>query len=134
MNIGMVAAKFHEEIMENMLEEAHERARLMGAAIVKVYRVPGSFDIPLFTKKLLERDDVEGVVTLGAIVKGETDHDQIIGFAVADELTRLSVEFGKPVALGITGPGQTYEQAASRIPRAGDIVEACVKMILELKK
>ncbi|MBI4020666.1 MAG: 6,7-dimethyl-8-ribityllumazine synthase [Candidatus Aenigmarchaeota archaeon] len=131
--IGIVAATFHEEVMEKMLEEALERAEKLDVEVAQVYRCPGSFDIPLFVKKLLDAG-VDGVATLGTLVTGETDHDQVIAFVAAEKLAALALEYGKPVALGITGPRQTYDQAVARIPRAGDIVEACVQMIRELRK
>ncbi|MBI4182337.1 MAG: 6,7-dimethyl-8-ribityllumazine synthase [Candidatus Aenigmarchaeota archaeon] len=131
--IGIVATRFHPEIMDPMLEEALAKAKELGVTVTKVCRVPGSFDLPLLAQQLLRREDVDGVVTLGALVTGETDHDQLIAYAAAEALTRLSLEYKKPVTLGITGPQQTYEQAVARIPRAGEIVESCVHMIRELR-
>jgi 6,7-dimethyl-8-ribityllumazine synthase len=99
----------------------------------KVVMVPGTFDIPLAVKKMLEIGDLEGIVTLGCVIKGETDHDQVIMQNAARKIEDLSVEYSKPVSLGITGPGQTRLQAMARIENARDAVDSLVKMIKALK-
>jgi 6,7-dimethyl-8-ribityllumazine synthase len=101
---------------------------------VKVVKVPGVFDMALGAKKLLSMKEVQGVVALGAVIEGETEHDQVIMQQAARKLIDLSVEYNKPVALGITGPGMTRLQAEDRIERAKDSVESVVKMIKSLAK
>ncbi len=132
--IGIVAAEYQKEIMDKMLQEALDESEKLQVEVVQIYRVPGSFDIPLFVKKLLERNDVDGVVALGTVITGETDHDQIVAKIPSDKIASLSLEYNKPVALGITGPRQTREQAIARIPRSREIVRACLKMIKEYNK
>ena len=61
-----------------MLQRAREYAEFLGVNVSRVFRVPGTFDMPLAIKKLLKLDDVDGVVTLGAVIKGETDHHRVI--------------------------------------------------------
>jgi 6,7-dimethyl-8-ribityllumazine synthase len=71
-------------------------------------------------------------VTLGAVIEGETDHDQIVMQNAARKITDLAVEYGKPVALGISGPGETRLQAQDRIEKGRDALESCVKMLRRL--
>ena len=89
--------------------------------------------MPLAVKKLLKKKDVDGVVTLGAVIEGETDHDDIVIGQSTRKLTDLSVEFDKPVGLGITGPGMSRLQAEERVERAKAAVESVVKMHKRLK-
>ncbi len=96
-------------------------------------QVPGVFDMPLAIRKLLEKDDIDGVVTLGAVVEGETEHDDIVMGQASRKITDLAVEYGKPVGLGITGPGMSRLQAEERIERAKAAVESVVKMHERLK-
>lgn len=97
-----------------MLDNAQKQADKMKVLISHICYVPGSFDMPLMLKELLRKEDVDAVVTLGAVIKGETKHDEIVAQNAARLIADLSVEYGKPVALGITGPGITYERAMNR--------------------
>jgi len=128
MNIVLVASEFNAPIPERMLEAARAKAEALGAAVADVVRVPGVWEIPLAVRAALARRDVDAVVAIGAVVKGETKHDELIAGAVADALMRLQIEAGKPVGLGITGPWMTWAQAEARIGNAARAVEAAVQM------
>jgi 6,7-dimethyl-8-ribityllumazine synthase len=128
MRIGIVVSEFNFDITYMMLENAREYAGFLGASVTQVVKVPGVFDMPLAIKKLLKRADVDGVVTLGAVIEGETDHDQIVIQHASRKAADLSLEYEKPVALGITGPGMTRLQAQDRVDRAKAGVESVVKM------
>ena len=134
MKIGIVVSEYNYDITMMMLERATEHAKFLGSEVAKILKVPGTFDIPLGVKKLLELKEIEGVVTLGAVIKGETDHDQIIMQNSARKIEDLGLEYSKPVALGISGPNQTRLQAEARIETAKDAVESVVKMIKRLKE
>jgi 6,7-dimethyl-8-ribityllumazine synthase len=131
-NIGIVVSEFNYDITSMMLERAKSHAEFLGANVVKVINVPGVYDIPLAVKVLLKDNSVDGVVTLGCVIEGETEHDQIVIQNAARKITDLSLEFTKPVTLGITGPGMTRLQAEDRIENAKNAMEACVKMLKRL--
>ncbi|HEX16847.1 MAG TPA: 6,7-dimethyl-8-ribityllumazine synthase [Thermoplasmatales archaeon] len=132
--IGAVVSEFHYDITMMMLERAKEHAEFLGARITKVVKVPGVFDMGLAIKKLLERKDIDGVITLGAVIEGETEHDQVVAQQAARKIADLAIEYGKPVALGITGPGMSRLQAEERIERAKYAVETVVKMCRRLRE
>lgn len=128
--LGMVVSTFNSEITGEMSKRAQQRAKEAGARIVKVLEVPGSFEIPLAVKELLEQKDIDGVVTIGTIIKGGTDHDMVIAHAIARKLMNLSCEYNKPVSLGISGPNITWQQAEKRIEEyATRAVDSVVKML-----
>jgi 6,7-dimethyl-8-ribityllumazine synthase len=131
--IGAVVSEFNYDITMMMLERAKEHAQFLGSEITQVVKVPGVYDMGLAIKKLLEKKDVDGVVALGAVIEGETEHDQIVIQHASRKIADLSVDFGKPVGLGITGPGMTRLQAEKRIERAKDAVEAVVKLHRRLR-
>ncbi|MFW6120483.1 MAG: 6,7-dimethyl-8-ribityllumazine synthase [Petrotogales bacterium] len=131
--IGAVVSEFNYDITMVMLERAKEHAQFLGAEINQIVKVPGVFDMGLAVKKLLERKDVDGVVTLGAVIEGETEHDDIVIQHAARKITDLSIEYNKPVGLGISGPGMTRLQAEERIERAKAAVESVVKLHRRLK-
>ena len=134
MNIGIVVSEYNYDITMMMLQRAKEHASFLGANVKEVFQAPGTYDIPLAVKHLLEDKGIDGVVTLGAVIKGETDHDEIIMQNAARKIMDLSIEFSKPVALGISGPGETRLQASVRIEKAKDAVESVVKMIKRLEQ
>jgi len=133
LRIALVASLFNRDVVDRMLDEALARARKLNATVVTVVRVPGAFEIPLAVQRLLERDDVDGAVAIGAVIKGETKHDEVIMETTSRALMDIGLRTGKPVGLGITGPGMTDEQAMARTPNAARAVESVVNMIGLLK-
>jgi len=135
LNIAIVVSEFNEEVTSRMLEVAKEKADLMKLKISYISMVPGAYDMPIIVDSLLNKKDIDAVVTLGAIIKGQTKHDEVISHAAAKALTELSLKHQKPVSLGITGPGMQERHAYARIrPVAERAVEAVVKISNELKR
>ncbi|HEX9708846.1 MAG TPA: 6,7-dimethyl-8-ribityllumazine synthase [Candidatus Thermoplasmatota archaeon] len=132
--LAIVWSRFNEEVTGAMLEEARKEARQRGAHVVREVSVAGAFDIPGAVREVLTWADPDAVVTLGAVVRGETQHDELIAHRVADALLRISSEFGRPVALGITGPGMSWEQATARIPNARMAVAAALDQLRALEE
>lgn len=131
--LALVYSEFNFPVTRLMVEKARSRAKLLEAEIVTEIKVPGAYDMPLFIREALKREDVDAVVTLGAVITGETEHDEIVAQQVSRKITDLSTEFGKPVTLGISGPGMTSEQARSRIEEyARRAVDSAVKMVKKL--
>jgi 6,7-dimethyl-8-ribityllumazine synthase len=132
--VALVASEFNYDVSMMMLERAREEIAFLGAQLGPVVKTPGVYDMPLAVKALFERADVDAVVTVGAVIEGETDHDQVVMNQAARKLTDLSVEFGKPIGLGVTGPGETRLQAQDRIENAASAVRAVVKMVQRLRE
>lgn len=131
--IGMVAAEFNYEVTMLMIERAKAEADFLGVKIVKEIKVPGVFEIPLAVKKMLESDDVDAVITLGAVITGETKHDEVVVAQASRKIMDLGLEYGKPVGFGINGPGMTELQAMDRIEKGRDVVDSVVKMLQRLE-
>ena len=117
-----------------MLGLAKEEAKTRDCEITQVVTVPGVFDMALAIKKLLEKDDIDAVITLGAVIEGATDHDQIVAQHASRKIADLSLEYEKPVALGISGPGMTRLDAHKRVDYGKRAVEAAIKMCDRLKE
>jgi 6,7-dimethyl-8-ribityllumazine synthase len=133
--LGLVSTEFNFDIVGPMVEFAKRHAEFLEAKIVVEMQVPGVYEIPIAAKKLVERKDVDAVVTLGAVIEGETGHDEVVMQQTARKLIDLSVEYGKPVALGISGPRMTRVQALDRVNEyARRAVEAAVKTAKRLGK
>jgi 6,7-dimethyl-8-ribityllumazine synthase len=132
-NLGIVVSEYNYDITSIMLERAKAQADFLEVNVAKVVTVPGVFDMPLAVKKLLLNKGIDAVVTLGAVIEGETEHDDIVITNAARKMTDLSVEFDKPVSLGVTGPGMTRLQAQDRVEKAGEAVESVVKLLKRLE-
>ena len=78
MNIAIVVAEFNEKVTSRMHQIAIEKAKDLKLNIKYTCTVPGIFDMPLIIDKLLEKKDVDAVVTIGAVIKGKTNNDEII--------------------------------------------------------
>lgn len=130
--IGMVAAEFNFEVTSLMIERAKAEAEFLGVKIVKTILVPGVFEIPMAVKKMLESEDIDAVITLGAVITGETKHDEVVVAQSSRKIMDLGLEYNKPVGFGVTGPGMTELQAMDRIEKGREVVDAVVKMLQRL--
>ena len=133
--IAIIVSEFNSDITFQMLNKAKDQAQKIKADVRYICFAPGSFDMPLLIEELLKKNDVDAAVTLGAVIKGETSHDDIVAENAARLIADLSLKYGKPIGLGITGPDMTLEQAKDRI----DIVplravNAAVNMAIRINK
>ena len=133
MNIGIVVSEFNEEVTSRMLLVAKEKAAELSMKVKYVCRSPGAYDMPIIVDSLLQKKNVDAVVTLGAIIRGQTRHDEVIAHSTARALTDLSIKYRKPVSLGVSGPGMQPRQAHARIrPVAERAVQAVARISEEL--
>jgi 6,7-dimethyl-8-ribityllumazine synthase len=134
LKIALVVSDFNFDVTSMMAERARRHLEFLGAEVARVVHVPGVFDMPLAVKKLLRRKEIEGVVMIGSVIKGDTNHDELIAGAAASAAVDLAIEFDKPVGLGVTGPGMDRMQALDRIDNAKNAAESVVRMIRTLKE
>lgn len=114
MLIGIVTAKFNSEItleLEKGAVAALEKSGLKAEQIWAV-RVPGAVEIPLAAKALLDQG-CDGVVTIGAVIRGDTAHFDYVCQSVERGVTQLMLEYGKPIGFGVLTT-ETEEQAWDR--------------------
>jgi 6,7-dimethyl-8-ribityllumazine synthase len=111
--VGVVAARWHGELVDHMLARAVEAAKACLVADVVVARVAGSVELPVVAQALANRCDA--VVALGVVVRGETAHFDYVCRSVTDGLTRVALDAGKPVAHGVL----TVDSMAQARDRAG---------------
>ena len=127
--LGFVVSEFNRDITYQMELLGREHAQFLGAEVASVIYVPGVFDMPIAVRKLLRRDDIEAVVAIGCVIQGDTAHDEIVAQHAARKILDLSLEFDKPVTLGITGPRMSRPDAHKRVDYAKRAVEAAVKLL-----
>ena len=130
MNIAIVTADFNSEITHKMEAIAKKHASKLGANIKKIIHVPGAFEIPFAVKKLIKQKEIDGIITLGAVIKGDTSHDEVVANNASQQIIRLSLDYEKPVSLGIIGPNATKQQVIERSEDyAKRAAEAAIKML-----
>jgi 6,7-dimethyl-8-ribityllumazine synthase len=131
--LGFVVSEFNRDITYMMEIEGKEHANFLGAEVAQTLYVPGAYDIPIAVKKILQEGKVDAVVTIGAVIEGATQHDEIVLQHAARKIMDLALEYGKPVTLGISGPGMTRLEAHERVDYAKRAVESAVKLVKRLK-
>jgi len=114
-----------DALLRSALEALEEHDAL--AEDVVLVRVPGAFEIPAAAKALLDAEAPDALVVLGAIVRGETSHHEVLGHAVATALANLSAQSGVPVGFGLL-TCDTMDQARARVSKGAEAVEAAVEM------
>ncbi len=128
--IGLVIGSFHKDACETMRDAARAEAQRLNLEVSEEHWVPGSMEKPLAVKRMLEKPEIDAVVALGIIERGETGHGRTMGQAVIQALIHLQLEANKPVGVGILGPDILAEQIAPRlVPYARDAVRAVQVML-----
>jgi 6,7-dimethyl-8-ribityllumazine synthase len=111
MTVGIVAARWHGELTDHMLDRAVAAAKACRVTDVIVCRVAGSVELPVVAQALARRCDA--VVALGVVVRGATAHFDYVCRSVTDGLTRVALDAATPVAHGVLTV-DTLEQARDR--------------------
>ena len=131
---AIVVSRYNEMITGKLLEGAIGKLRSAGVAEDAIYvaHVPGAWELPVVAQTFAEDAGVAAVLCLGAVIKGETTHDQYINQQVAESLGRLALERRKPVLFGLL-TCNTMEQAINRAGgRVGNKGEECAEAALEM--
>ncbi|MEA2336477.1 MAG: 6,7-dimethyl-8-ribityllumazine synthase [Thermoanaerobaculia bacterium] len=115
LRFAVIASRFNDEIVDGLLRGALDCLSRHGGAdeAVRVYRVPGAFEIPTLAAKLINLGDVDAIVTLGCLLRGDTPHFDFISAQVTNDLSRVATEARVPVAFGVI-TCNTLEQAIER--------------------
>jgi len=115
--IGIVLSRFNQFISERLLEGALDALHKIGAEEkdISIYKVPGSFEIPVLAKKLAKAGKVDGILCLGTLIRGDTPHFDFLSAEVTKGLAQIAMEDGIPVSYGIL----TVDTIEQGIERAG---------------
>ncbi|HDT13048.1 MAG TPA: 6,7-dimethyl-8-ribityllumazine synthase [Candidatus Aminicenantes bacterium] len=115
--IAIVLSRFNSFVAERLLEGALEALQKMGAqeADLAVYKVPGSFEVPLVAKKIAKAKTADGILCIGALIRGDTPHFDFLSAEVTKGLAQIAMEDGVPVSFGIL----TVDTIEQGIERAG---------------
>lgn len=114
MRIAVVAASWHQEVMDGLLAGARRVLAESGATVTAEVRVPGSFELPVAAARLAATG-VDAVVALGVVIRGGTPHFEYVCQAATGGLTDVAVSTGVPIGFGVL----TCDDEAQALDRAG---------------
>ena len=113
LTLGIVGSRWHNDLVDHMVDRAQQAAKACGVDDVIVARVAGSVELPVVAQALAKRCDA--VVALGVVIRGETAHFNYVCDAVTAGLTRVSLDEQTPIAHGVL----TVESLGQARDRAG---------------
>lgn len=126
MRLGIVASRFNEDISGALLEHARGAARKAGVDPV-VVSVPGALEIPLALQWMAQSGRFDALVALGAVIRGETHHFEVVANESARGVMDVALECGVPVANGILTT-EDEAQAKARLAKGAEAVHVALEM------
>jgi 6,7-dimethyl-8-ribityllumazine synthase len=126
MRLGIVASRFNEEICAKLVEGARAEAQKLKAECT-VVSVPGALEIALALQWMAQSGRYDALVALGAVIRGDTYHFDIVANESARGVMDVALEFGLPVANGILTTDDE-KQANARLDKGAEAVRVAVEM------
>jgi len=115
LRFAIIASRFNHLLVDRLVEGAIDCIVRHGGSKenIEIARVPGSWEIPVVVKKFIEKEDIDAVIALGVLIRGNTPHFEYIAAEVSKGIANISIDTGKPVSFGII-TADTLEQAIER--------------------
>lgn len=132
--IAIAVSRFNESITQRLLEGAVQTLSATGVADqdIIVAWTPGAFELPMVAQRFVTRGGIDAVVCLGAVIRGETSHDQHINQSISRQFAEISVRSGIPVMFGVL-TCDSVEQAINRAGGAkGNKGSECAEAALDM--
>lgn len=103
LSIGIVVGQYNQNITDNLLAGAVEQLEKYQVKNIEVFKVPGIFEIPLTIQKLAKRkkNKLDGCIALGCVIKGKTDHYEMINKHLVEGITKLTLDYSIPIAFEV---------------------------------
>ncbi|MCP5559769.1 MAG: 6,7-dimethyl-8-ribityllumazine synthase [Verrucomicrobiaceae bacterium] len=138
-SIAIVASLYNAEFVQGLIDAARDEIQEVAPnASITVYRVPGAFEIPVCVELVLRNSEPDAVMALGVILRGSTEHADLVGASVTDALQRMAIDHCIPVVHEVLLL-DTEEQAEERclgatINRGTEAARVAVNMINLFRK
>ncbi len=137
---GIVAGRFNSAITERLLAGASDTLRRYGVADrnITVVWVPGAFEIPLAAQAMAQTGDYDGLVAVGAVIRGDTPHFEYVAGECSRGISNVMLEYGIPIGFGVLTVNtveQAMERAGTKAGNKGaDAAAAALEMVSVLKR
>lgn len=135
LRIGIAMGRFNQDVCEGLLSSAVAALTKAGVkeSDMVIVTVPGALELPLVLKKMAESGKFDALVALGAVIRGDTYHFEVVSNEMASGITRVNLDTGVPIANGVLTT-DTDHQASSRMSEKGRDVALCAIEMVHLLK
>ena len=131
LNIAVIVARFNEDVTKRLLRGAQEALQEHGVAEPDVFWVPGSLELPVTALALAEKGGHDAIVCLGAVIRGETFHFEVVAMQAASGIMQVMLDTGVPIAFGVLTTDDRDQALARSGPKnnkGAEAAEAAIEM------
>ncbi len=131
LNIAIVVARFNEDVTKRLLRGAQEALQRHGVGEPDVFWVPGSLELPVTALALAEKGGHDAIVCLGAVVRGETFHFEVVAMQAASGIMQVMLDTGVPIAFGVLTTDdrdQALARSGLKNNKGAEAAEAAIEM------
>lgn len=135
LRVAVVSARWNQEIIERLAAGVERGLTELGVTDIDWVSVPGSFEIPLAAKVVAESGKVDAVVCIGAVIRGETTHYELVSEGAATGILQSQLSTKVPIAFGlVTVENQTQALARSEGPGGHNVGEESAQVAVEMAR
>jgi len=131
--IAILTAKWNWEITIKLLQGAENYLKSSGDVTIIKHIVPGTFELTIGSQKLAQKTDIDAIIALGCVIRGDTPHFDYICEAVSQGITNVSIKYDKPIAFGVLTTNtmqQAFDRAGGELGNKGSEAAATILQIL----
>jgi 6,7-dimethyl-8-ribityllumazine synthase len=131
LSIAIVVSRFNEDVTRRLLVGAKDALKRHGVEDPNVYWVPGSLELPVTALALAEKGGHDAIVCLGAVIRGETFHFEVVAMQAASGLMQVQLDTGVPITFGVLTTDDRDQALARSGPKnnkGADAAEAAIEM------
>lgn len=135
LRIGIATARFNQDVCDGLLAAATKALTKAGVnkADIVIVSVPGALELPLVLKKMAESGKYDALIALGAVIRGDTYHFEIVSNEMAAGITRVQLDTGMPIANGVLTTENDHQATARMTEKGRDVALCAVEMARLLK-
>ena len=129
---AIVAARYNQLLVDSMVSHATYTLKKAGATDLTLIRVPGSNELPFAVSVLAKSGEFDGIIAIGLVIAGSTNHHNVIGNSCAQALHLISIETQIPIINGITvveNEDQAAERAGEKLNRGREFANAALEIV-----
>ncbi len=136
LRIGVVWSRFNEPVVRRELDACLACLTELGvaAAAITVANVPGALEIPLVLQRMARQGSYDALIALGAVIRGETYHFELVSNEAGAGITRVSLDCGVPIANGVLTTNTDAQAEVRAIEKGRDCAQAAIEMACLLSR
>ncbi|AWI76557.1 6,7-dimethyl-8-ribityllumazine synthase [Parazoarcus communis] len=130
LRIAVVMSRFNQDVCEGLLSACTAELLELGVApdLIRIATVPGALEIPLVLQKLASSGKFDALIALGAVIRGETYHFELVSNEMGAAITRVGLDAGIPIANGVLTTEDDDQAIARTHEKGSDCARAAVEM------